>query len=310
MLPVRVMGLIVVILLASCQQYPEVPLDPSIPSRSVTHVMGTTEVPVEPQRVIVLDITPLDAAIALGIEPIGTISYSKSPDYLGDKARDIEVVGKFNQPNLEKILRLKPDLILGLKSLAENLYPKLSRIAPTVFIEGAGYNWDWKNNFRIYADALNQSEKAEQLLEDYQQELEALQKLLKPSPDSLTASIIIKGPLGLIAHTPRSFSGSILKEIGFKRNAAQGNEEQFFLRVAREDLSTPDGDVLFLIHYPNTISKEEFVRDRLWSQLNAVQQNAVCEVSGEVWGVGRGILGAREVLKDVKICIEQIQTPE
>ena len=306
MRPVRMMGIIVAILLVSCQQYPDVPLDPSIPSRSVTHAMGTTEVPVNPQRIVVLDITPLDAAIALGIEPVGTISYSKSPDYLGDKANSLEIVGMFNQPNLEKILRLEPDLILGVKSVSEGLYPKLSRIAPTVFTEGFGSNWDWKNNFRIYADALNQSAQAEELLADYQQQLESVQTSLTPSPEEITASVVLDGRFGFIAHTPMSFSGSILQELGFGRNSAQSDNSQSFIKISREDLDSPDGDVLFLIRYPDTTSKEEFISDRLWSQLNAVQQDAVCEVSGETWAAGRSVLAAHEVLKDIEACIGRI----
>ncbi|MEL6232693.1 MAG: iron-siderophore ABC transporter substrate-binding protein [Cyanobacteria bacterium J06627_3] len=267
--------------------------------------MGTSQVPVAPKRIVVLDTTPLDAVLALGVDPVGTISYGMPPGYLGEKASDIEIIGQFNQPNLEAILKLKPDLILGAKSISEKLYPKLSRIAPTVFIEGAGRSWDWKNNFRIYADALNKREQAEQLITDYEQQLSELQSTLAPSPDSLTASVVLNGRFGFIAHTPKSFSGSVLQEIGFQRNAVQGNEDQFFVRLSREDLDSPEGDILFLIHYPDTTSKEKFVNDRLWSQLDVVQRDAVCEVKGEVWAAGRSILAAQQILKDVEMCLDQ-----
>lgn len=269
--------------------------------------MGISQVPVAPKRIVVLDTTPLDAVLALGVDPVGTISYGMPPGYLGEKASDIEIIGRFNQPNLEAIFKLKPDLILGAKSISEKLYPKLSQIAPTVFIEGAGRSWDWKNNFRIYANALNRTEQAEQLLADYEQQLAGLQASLVPSPDALTASVVLNGRFGFIAHTPTSFSGSILQEVGFKRNSVQGNDQQFFVKLSREDLESPEGDILFLIHYPDTTSKEEFVNHRLWSQLDVVQRDAVCEVKGEVWAAGRSILAAQQVLKDVKMCIEVIR---
>ncbi|MEL6936021.1 MAG: iron-siderophore ABC transporter substrate-binding protein [Cyanobacteria bacterium J06607_17] len=293
--------------MTGCQQNSAVEpiIDPNIPTRPVEHVMGISQVPVAPKRIVVLDTTPLDAALALGINPVGTISYGMPPSYLGEKASDIEIIGQFNQPNLEAILKLKPDLILGAKSISEKLYPKLSRIAPTVFIEGAGRSWDWKNNFRIYADALNKREQAEQLITDYEQQLSELQSTLAPSPDSLTASVVLNGRFGFIAHTPKSFSGSVLQEIGFQRNAVQGNEDQFFVRLSREDLDSPEGDILFLIHYPDTTSKEKFVNDRLWSQLDVVQRDAVCEVKGEVWAAGRSILAAQQILKDVEMCLDQ-----
>ena len=297
------------LLLVSCQQHSAVEsgLDPNIPTRPVEHVMGTSQVPISPERVVVLDTTPLDAALALDVEPVGTIRYGMPPDYLGKQASDIEVIGQFNQPNLEAIFKLKPDLILGAKSISERLYPRLSRIAPTVFIEGAGYSWDWKNNFRIYAAALNRIEQADQLIVDYEQQVAELQASLVPTPSNLTVSVVLNGSFGLIAHTPTSFSGSVLKEVGFQRNPIQDNEENFFVRLSREDLEGPEGDILFLIHYPDTTSKEEFINNRLWSQLDVVQRDAVCEVKGEVWAAGRSILAAHQILKDIQHCLDQVQ---
>ena len=53
----------------------EDPSKPSGPTRSVTHAMGTTQVPDKPQRVVVLDTPELDAAITLGVKPVGTVSF-------------------------------------------------------------------------------------------------------------------------------------------------------------------------------------------------------------------------------------------
>ena len=305
----RFITILVGLMLANCQQNSAVKpiIAPNIPTRPVDHTMGISQVPVAPQRIVVLDTTPLDAVLALGIDPVGTISYGMPPGYLGERASDIQIIGQFNQPNLEAILKLKPDLILGAKSISERLYPRLSRIAPTVFIEGAGRSWDWKNNFRIYADALNKIEQAEQLITDYEKQLSDLQNSLTSSPNNQTVSVVLNGPFGFISHTPKSFSGSILKEIGFQRNAIQANDEQFFIRLSREDLEGPEGDILFLIHYPNTTSKEEFMTDRLWSKLDVVQRDAVCEVQGEIWAAGRSILAAHQILNDVQTCLGQLK---
>lgn len=276
--------------------------------RAIEHAMGTTQVPESPQRIITIDTTPLDAAIALGIIPVGTIRYGAPPSYLGETARSIEVIGKYNQPNIEAIARLKPDLILGAKSISERLYPRLSKIAPTVFIEGASRSWDWQNNFRLYAKAMGQSEQAEALLNDYQTQVEDLRQSLSQPPESITISSLNYSKGGLIANTPTSYSGSILKDIGFSFPPAQESENQFFLRISREDLDSPDADVIFLTHNPEwkTRSKDEFVSDRIWSKLDAVQRGAVCEVAGDVWNSGRSILAAMQVVEDVKLCFEKL----
>ena len=297
-------SIIVGLLLTGCQQPSVVEpiIDPDIPTRSVDHVMGTSQVPITPKRVVVLDTTPLDAALALGVNPVGTISYGMPPGYLGNRANNIQIIGQFNQPNLEAILKLKPDLILGAKSISERLYPKLSRIAPTVFIEGAGRSWDWKNNFRIFAEALGRAEQAEVLLADYQQQLLELKSSLDPPPETITVSVVSSTPRGLVGSTPKSFSGSILQELGFARNTTQGIEDESFVRLSREDLAGPDGDVIFLIHNAawRNASKETFMNDRLWSQLEAVQQDAVCEVAGDVWSSGRSLLAAQQILVDIE----------
>ena len=304
-------GLLVGLLLVSCQRRPaNLPeLDPNIPTRVVEHAMGASQVPMAPERIVVIDTTPLDAALALGIQPVGTIRYGSSPGYLGDVVHEIDVVGQYYQPNLETILRLSPDLILGAKSVSEGLYPKLSRIAPAVFIEGAGYSWDWKNNFRLFAEAMGKSEQAEQLLTNYQQQLENLRNSIEPPPKTIIVSVLIATKGELVAHTSTSFSGSILEEIGFTRNSTQDTDEQFFVRLSREDLEGPDGDLIFLIHNPEwkSVSKADFVTDRLWSQLKAVRQNTICEVTGDVWASGRSILAAHQVLENIRTCLDNLE---
>ncbi|MEM6424850.1 MAG: iron-siderophore ABC transporter substrate-binding protein [Cyanobacteria bacterium P01_H01_bin.119] len=302
------MGLAIGLILVGCQSQPVTLSESDEPTQAVEHAMGTSQVPVEPQRVVMLDTTPLDAALAVGIEPVGTIRYGAPPEYLGEVAADIPVIGQFNQPNLETILELDPDLILGAKSISEAIYPQLTQIAPTVFIQGAGRDWDWKDNFRLFAEALGRPEQAEQRLAEYQQQLEDLQAAIATPAEDVTVSILVSTPRGLIAHTPTSFSGSILEEVGFSRNSIQSSTEQFFVRFSREELNDPDGDVIFLIHNPEweSESKAEFTADPLWSQLGAVKADAVCEVAGEVWGSGRSILAAQRVLQDVEQCLQQV----
>lgn len=307
----EILTLLMLMLLAGCQQPSSIAPATQRANeemRTIAHAMGTSQVPFSPQRVVVLDTTPLDAALALGIQPVGTIRYGQPPSYLGEAAQTIKVVGQYNQPSLETILQLQPDLILGAKSISEQLYPHLSRIAPTVFTEGAGQHWNWKNNFRLFAEALGRHEQAEQLIAEYEQRVVALKASLESPRQNTTASVLVISPRGIIAQTPRSFPGAVLQELGFARNAIQGTTEQFFVRLSREDLDAAEGDVLFLIHNAEwqMTSKADFVSDPLWSKLAVVQQGAVCEVPAEVWATGRSILAATQILTDVERCTSQV----
>ncbi|MCG8352286.1 MAG: iron-siderophore ABC transporter substrate-binding protein, partial [Chloroflexales bacterium] len=147
-------------------------------TRTIRHAMGETEVQDSPQRVVVLDTGELDSVLALGITPVGAVTAIAKdgvfPNYLQDRIANIELVGTTQEPNLEKIAALQPDLILSSKLRHEEIYDELSQIAPTVFSEAVGVVW--KENLLLNAEALGKKAEAEQLLADYQARLEALQQ--------------------------------------------------------------------------------------------------------------------------------------
>src|SRR5690606_39239762 len=83
--------------------------------------------------------------------------------YLQEKAGKISIVGTTREYNLESILAQQPDLILAANGLNKEIYAKLSKLAPTVVAPYTGLD-DWRKNVRIYAQALNRGNEAEQAL--------------------------------------------------------------------------------------------------------------------------------------------------
>ncbi|MEM8614987.1 MAG: iron-siderophore ABC transporter substrate-binding protein [Cyanobacteria bacterium P01_H01_bin.105] len=292
--------------LTSCQPAVSPPVS-DVPMRAIEHAMGTTQVPVAPQRVVVLDYAPLDTALALDITPIGRTEMTISPIY-PEVVDNITVVGEGLQPNLETVLQLKPDLILGSKVGISNYYRRLSRIAPTVFTTDNGRYGNWQEHFLLHADALGRTEKAEELIADYQQRVDALKSQLAQVPQTTTVSVVSHWSGGVIAYTTNSFSGSVLQDLGFERNPLQGKSKGYALQPSKEELDAIDGDVVFLMHdseFEGSIAKEDFVSDPLWSKLDAVKQGTVCEVRSTVWAAGRSILGANQILADIEQCLTQ-----
>ncbi|MCY7264898.1 ABC transporter substrate-binding protein, partial [Pseudomonas protegens] len=81
--------------------------------------------------------------------------------HLKDKYKGIKPVGGESDLDLEKIAKLKPDLIIGNKFRQEAQYKKLSKIAPTVFSKEL--RGDWKENFNLYAKALGKEKKGKEV---------------------------------------------------------------------------------------------------------------------------------------------------
>src|SRR5690606_31397008 len=94
--------------------------------RTVTDAFGETQIPTNPTRVVVLTTAALENALALGVKPIGA-PYSISVNanffkHLVSQTAGIENTGTVDQPNLETIAKLAPDLIIGQKTDHEAVY--------------------------------------------------------------------------------------------------------------------------------------------------------------------------------------------
>ncbi len=115
----------------------------------------------------------IDSLLALGITPTGIGSFSGRDfngfDYLEAALANSTIVGRFTRPNLEAILRLKPDLILLSRQVPAN-YPLLSRIAPTVVLPDA--EGEWRTQLRQVAAVVGREAEAERFISGQEQRLE------------------------------------------------------------------------------------------------------------------------------------------
>ncbi|MDY0395136.1 hypothetical protein RWE15_12790 [Virgibacillus halophilus] len=74
---------------------------------------GPVKVPAHPKRVVVLS-TFAGNVMSLGVNVVGVDAWSKSNPRFQDKLKDVEEV---SEDNIEKIMELNPDLIIGLSDL-------------------------------------------------------------------------------------------------------------------------------------------------------------------------------------------------
>ena len=267
--------------------------------RTVKHALGETKLDKKPEKVVVLDSGELDDVLALGITPIGmatTAGQSGVPSYLADKAQGIKTVGGISELNLEEIASLKPDLILGSKLRANDLYDKLSAIAPTVMSIRPGF--PWKENFLLVADAVGEETKATEVLNDYQKRATDVKGKVEGSP---TISLVRFRPGEIRLYGNKSFIGVILKDVGLPRPKVQ-NVEDLAVEVSQENIGQADGDWIFYSSYgkPETTAECTVVNGNLWMALPAVKAGQVSRVDDEVWFLGLGPIGAKLVLDDLE----------
>lgn len=268
--------------------------------RTVPHAMGTTTIPERPQRVVVLDTGELDAALALGVTPVGAVTTDVSSgflSYLAEGAAGVEQVGTIGEPNLEAIAALRPDLILSNQVRHEELYDELSAIAPTVFAERVGAVW--KENFLLDAQALGLEQRAEEALAGYERDAAALgERLGEPAP-TVSPLRFVAGTVR--AYTPESFIGTVLADIGLAQPDLPADEVPQFAELSPEQLTLADADVVLYSSYGDAAGSGEdtALGGPLWPRLGAVRAGQAHAVEDDVFFTGIGLMAANRILDDL-----------
>lgn len=273
-------------------------------ARDITHVMGETTVPDRPVRIVALTNEATEDLLALGIVPVGAVrSANADPwfDHVADQLSDTTLVGEELAPELETIAALEPDLILGNKKRHEKIYDQLSAIAPTVFVENV--TGQWKANIEVYAEAVGRSAEAEAALADYRRRVEAIRAAIGGR---------IGEKVGLVrfiagqnyAYNNDSFSGSILRDIGFARPAAQ-DKPGLAEPITKERIPELDGDRLLYFSYETgdglaLQEAETWMSDPLWNTMAVAKAGRVHGVSDTIWATAGGIMAAHLALDDIE----------
>lgn len=277
--------------LTACQRGPtrSPQLDPDIPTRTVEHALGESEIPVDPERVVLLSPAfDLDNLLSLGVKPVGTALFANRtyqvPPYLEDQAEDIEGVGTLVQPDLEKILLLDPDLIIATE-FHRRIYRRLNQIAPTVAIQSRPESV--REKLMGVANFVNRTEEAEILLDRYQERLSDFQEAMGERLEETEVSLVRVRQDGIFLYAECSPAGIILNDAGLQRPESQ---EGCPLRgprvkISLENIDQADADVIFIWgeFEGDERAREQLKISPLWDQLEAVQNDQVYTVPESYW---------------------------
>lgn len=269
--------------------------------RTVTHDKGETEIPAQPQRIVALDNSLVEAVVLLERPLVGGISSYRDlkgfPPYLGDAVAETEEVGPLETPDLEAIAALEPDVIVSATVRHDALYDELSKIAPTVFVKTTGPQW--RENVTFLGEVLGAEDKAADELTEYKERAAAVGDAINAKAGDPTISIVrfLDGPTRLMQKS--SFIGHILEDAGLARPVSQDVDE-FAAEVGEEGIRQADGDYIFVTSYSGgDPSKERFQRNPLWKELEGVKAGHVYDVADEIWMTSVSVQGAHLVLDDL-----------
>jgi iron complex transport system substrate-binding protein len=277
-------------------------------------------IPDNPQRIIALDVASAELTLMTNKTLLATSGWllRELPVMLpqfADRLTSVEDVGY--PASLEKVLALKPDLILavGGTSAGETIdVDQALAIAPVVVADPVIYN-DWKLGAQFWSEALNVPNLYVEMKANYDVRVAELRAALG-DPSALKVSVMAVSTYGISLWMPDTPPGAILADVGLSRPEAQSlvgdaAKERYgasqYISISEERLDLADGDVIFYFTYasadPETTAKETaFIKSLeekpLWRALNAVKNGRSYFVPG-YWWRSQTYLLANKVIDDL-----------
>lgn len=267
-------------------------------SISIKHEMGTTEVPTNAKKIVVLELSFVDALQGVGITPIGIADDNKTDmieKLVGEKI-NYTSVGTREQPNLEVISSLQPDLIIADVQRHKNIYEDLQKIAPTIELKSRESTYTENiDSFKTIAKAVNKEAEAEKRLNEHAKKLAALKAELADEKGKSILTAVVRDT-SFQGHAASSYDGELLETLGFEI-AAKSNEA--YVEINLEQLSTIDPDILVLAQNEGKLVIDDWKSNPLWNNLKAVKENKVFVVDRDLWTRYRGVISSEAIGDDL-----------
>ncbi|WP_230135618.1 ABC transporter substrate-binding protein [Peribacillus frigoritolerans] len=266
-------------------------------TRTIKHEMGETEIKNTPKKIVTLELSFVDSLNALGIKPIGISDDNKKEmiTKLVGQEMDYTSVGTREQPNLEVISSLQPDLIIADAERHKGIYKDLQQIAPTIVLKSRESTYQENlDSFKTIAKAVNKEDAAEKRLSEHEKTIKELKAKLTVDSNMTVLPAVVRDT-SFQAHTSSSYDGELLERMGLK-NAIQ--QKQPHAEMNLEQLVEIDPDVLLLANNEGKLLTDEWKDNPLWKDLKAVKSGQVYSVDRDLWTRYRGVVSAEAIAKD------------
>lgn len=266
----------------------------------ISHLQANT-ITNSPKRIVVLEFSLFDDLTALGITPVGIASSQADeggdPPYLAAKMATIARVGTRQQPNLEQIMALKPDLIIADTTFQANIYPELQKIAPTIMLNGLNGNLETqKQNLKILAKLTNTTSQYQQQLNQLNQTMQKAEQLGQQHPGStLIGFVDDKGQFHAL--TANALASTILAKLSHPNVITVKRKTQEVIIPVETIIAKNPKNIIVLLTDGQKQQLVKLQQNPLWQQVPAVKAGRVYLMDRDVWAKSHGILAFNILLK-------------
>ncbi|MDN4594291.1 ABC transporter substrate-binding protein [Polycladomyces subterraneus] len=253
---------------------------------TVHHELGETTVKSPPKRVVLTDPYLLEVTSAMRIHPIGVAKENEKqtgiPSYLkGSIQTNFKWVGTKQQPDLNAILKLKPDLIIADVG-QKQWYPQFSSMAPTLVVRGTGAD-HWQKVANLLGVVFQKTGQAQALLKRSQQTADRVRALSSRYQGMKVLPVEVTGPHRVRAYTKMSDLAVLLDDVGL--GVSFSKQKQPYVDLDGGKLAGLPADTLIVLRKPSD-PPGQIKKDPVLRQLPAVKAGRVVELTAE-WALKR-----------------------
>ena len=276
----------------------------SATTKELTFNGQTYTVPKDPQKIAVLSNSVLSMLYAVDGKAISRVN---TTDSLPPEIEALPALGQTANINMEQLLGLNPDLVLGLENQHKKYEAQLqSSKIPTVLINYDGI----KDNVPLLTflgELTNHQDKAKTVIATYENNIAKVKDAVKGQQPARVAVLRATGK-GVTAETDAAITASMVKELGMTNVVTSHLDKTTTDKTvpySLETLAADDPDIIFVV----TMGKEEEITKAMkkamtdnpaWANLKAVQTNRVVYLPSKLFLLNPGLQTPEAMARLVK----------
>jgi len=266
------------------------------------------------KKVVVLEWTYAEDLLAVGVQPAGMADIASYGDYVNIEPQlddTVVDVGGRQEPNLEAIAEIDPDLIIGVDFRHTAMLEELERIAPTVIFnpypedESIDLYQEMETTFLEIAKAVDKTEEADAVLADLEKKYEESAAKIEAAnlkTKDVILTLAYSGPQApeIRVFTPNSMASIILDRIGLNNVHEPDQFEVFGSSTFNVEglVKYEDANYLYTVPDEDNIYKNQLAGNAVWENLNFVQEGRTFDLGPDTWLYG-GPLSAETLMNQI-----------
>lgn len=225
----------------------------------------------EPKKIISVapSITELVYALGKGDELLGRTDYCDYPK----EAKSVPSIGSLTDPNLEKIIEIKPDVVIASTHFKEDVAKKLEELGVKIVVLKDSKDIDGAyDSINKLGQILNAQDKAKEVIDSNKKKIQEINEKVKNEKATKVYYVVGFGKTGDFTATGDTFIADMLSKAGGNNIAQDATGWKYSLEKIIEN--NPE-DIIISQKF---VMKDQFIGTDGYKELSAVKNNRVFEI--------------------------------